>query len=131
MIQIIHQLLKATGARYIYLARSSGKRGIIKVGYSKNWKIRERFIDQSIPGTKERIFFWSLLYFAYPIEQYLHRLLKSRNRIYKGSGRTEWYRNSLIFRFRLIIFLLSLEILSLLAFFGIIGGITKLLLWII
>lgn len=79
------------GFKWIYLGTTTAQ-PIVKIGISKGYKFRERMIDESIEGSKERIVFVARTFFAYELEQSLHRVYRKRRKPFKGSGRTEWFR---------------------------------------
>jgi len=76
---------------YVYMMRSTRYPDKVKIGYSVNPVVRERFISKSIPGQAVLIFAVRL-YTAYAVEQFLHSLLKSLSTDMVGSGKTEWYK---------------------------------------
>jgi len=63
---------------------------LCKVGISKDAERRAKDVSKGIPG-RAVILFAGRIYFAYQIEQTLHRLGKAFNVPFVGSGKTEWF----------------------------------------
>jgi hypothetical protein len=63
---------------------------LCKVGISKDAERRAKDVSKSIPG-RAIILFAGRIYFAYQIEQALHKLGKEFNVPFVGSGKTEWF----------------------------------------
>lgn len=63
---------------------------LCKVGISKDAERRARDVSKSIPG-RAVILFAGKVWFAYPIEQAIHRAGKALNVPFMGSGKTEWF----------------------------------------
>lgn len=113
-VLVVYQLVlqfSPLGYQYLYVGKTSGER-IFKIGISGNPKIRESFINKSIKGSREKIVFHAPTYLAYPIEQWLHAMYRTRRKIYKGSGKTEWFRLSLLHRALVMGFIILASILS-------------------
>lgn len=74
----------------LYLMRHTRKPLIVKIGISRNTAYREQRISQTINGDARTIVAIPML-FAYPIEQWIHRVCKPLHRPQEGSGGTEWF----------------------------------------
>lgn len=66
---------------------------LCKIGITRRSAARRaRQVDKSAPGIPIPVFILFAPFFAYYIEQFLHRLMDGLNiRYYKGDGSTEWF----------------------------------------
>lgn len=64
-----------------------------KVGVTgKNATKRAKQVDRAVRGKPLKVFAVFLPFFAYSLEQWIHRRYKNlNNRFYKGDGSTEWF----------------------------------------
>lgn len=111
---VLYQLVakyRPAGFQYIYIGTTTGKR-IIKIGISRNPKVRESFINESIKGSTQKIVFQARTFFAYSLEQWLHKKYHSQRSVYKGSGRTEWFRMSFFTRLWVLCLMIGASLFS-------------------
>jgi len=76
---------------FVYIMRATRFPGVFKIGISNDPKFRSWWISKTISGDAV-VLFKMELFFAYPIEQSLHRMFKPFSAKMKGSGKTEWFR---------------------------------------
>lgn len=78
---------------HIYIGKTNAKRyrKAIKIGISKDATKRWKGINRSIAGSKERCIFKATVLFPERFEKSLHRRYKKYRKVFKGSGKTEWF----------------------------------------
>jgi len=67
------------------------RRPRFKVGIAKDVKFRWSFIQKDTPGSHDFPIFSIRVPFAFAVEQGIHRVLARWQRVYRGSGKTEWF----------------------------------------
>jgi hypothetical protein len=67
------------------------RRPRFKVGIAKDVKFRWQFIEKDTPGSKDFPIFSVRVPFALEVETMLKNILKPWQRVYVGSGKTEWF----------------------------------------
>lgn len=78
--------------KYVYLITSSAKKNYYKIGIGWNLAIRENQIDKSIQGSKEQVEYAIRVFNSESFENALHQKFKNKNFVFKGSGKTEWFK---------------------------------------
>lgn len=76
---------------FVYIMRATKHPGKFKIGISNDPKFRSWWISKTIKGDAVVVFKMEL-FFAYAIEQTLHKLFAPIHTKMEGSGKTEWFR---------------------------------------
>ncbi len=86
--------------RFVYILRRRG--GQCKIGIAKDTKVRIRDIRRSTDNKSIRLYAKIKVPYAEKFEGWLHNKYSSKQREYKGSGKTEWFDLTFIDRWAIL-----------------------------
>ena len=108
--------------RNLYIGKTTAKnyRTCIKIGIAYDPEKRWNDIDKSADGSEEWPIFSGPVLFAAKLEKVLHRRYKAHRVDFRGSGKTEWFRMSVLKRVEAVLIVVGLVLLT---YAGLVAGV--------
>lgn len=96
--------------RNIYIGKTTARkfRSCIKIGIAFKTEARWGDIDKSVEGSEEWPIFTGPVLFAAKFEKVLHRRYSKHRTQFRGSGKTEWFRMSVLKRVEAVLIVVFL-----------------------
>lgn len=107
---------------WLYIMQSNG---LYKIGISKDPKRRLKSIQRTHKANT-RLYANVRTFYAYEVEQWLHKKLSHKNEPQDGNGGTEWFRLTLLDRIMLLCLFTAIKTAYILAYIFLIFTITML-----